>query len=79
MNIISSCNEDDDYDNIDDADFVNIYEVVENYFFFNYYGYIDDDDDDDDYDDDDDDVDDDDDEIINCNEKNHKTMEDVFT
>ena len=34
--------EDDYYDNVDDADFVNIYECVE-VNFLNYYGYVNDD------------------------------------
>ena len=34
--------EDDYYDNVDDADFVNIYECVEDNF-LNYYGYVNDD------------------------------------
>ena len=38
MNIYSY----DYYNNIDDADFVNIYDGVEDYF-LNYYGYVDDD------------------------------------
>ena len=42
MNIIYSCNEDDYYDNIDNAGFVNIYGGVKDYS-PNYYGYFDDD------------------------------------
>ena len=42
MNIIYSCNEDDYYDNIDNAGFVNTYGDVKDYF-PNYYGYFDDD------------------------------------